>query len=163
VRPHRTRQKPYARVIVCETDAVPASSRVFAAPADAPPDAYRRTIVLAPEGVRERFAQLEAIADVVYVGAGDRELDLAAALRALREREITSVLCEGGPTLAGRLLERGLVQRAVWFVAPRFIRTATAVPVLAGADLTAASTGWTFDQVERVGEDIMLSARVDHV
>jgi len=163
VRPHRTRRKPYVRIIVCETDAVPSASRVFVAPADAPAGAYARTIVLAPRGVRERFAELENVADVIYVGTDERELDLAAALRALREREITSVLCEGGPTLAGRLLERGLVQRVVWLVAPRFIRSATAVPVLAGADLSAASTGWTFDRVERVGEDIMLSARVDHV
>ena len=67
--------------------------------------------------------------------AGDehaRTLDLAAALRALREREIATVLCEGGPTLAGRLLAGGLVQRVVWLLAPRFLRTETAVPALNG-------------------------------
>jgi diaminohydroxyphosphoribosylaminopyrimidine deaminase / 5-amino-6-(5-phosphoribosylamino)uracil reductase len=163
VRPHRSRHKPYTRIVVCETDAVPVTSRVFAAPPDAPSGAYARAIVLAPEGVRERFGELEKVADVIYVGQGARELDLTAAMRALRERELTTVLCEGGPTLAARLLERNLVQRAVWFVAPRFIRSATAVPVLAGADLSALQTGWRFDGVERVGDDIMLSARVDHV
>jgi diaminohydroxyphosphoribosylaminopyrimidine deaminase/5-amino-6-(5-phosphoribosylamino)uracil reductase len=162
VRPHRTRHKPYTRIIVCETDAVPVTSRVFAAPPDAPAGSYARTIVLAPGGIRERFLDLEKIADVIYVGAR-ANLELGAAMRALREREITTVLCEGGPTLAGRLLEQNLIGRAVWFVAPRFIRTPTAVPVLAGADLSALQAGWTFDRVERVGEDMMLSARVDHV
>jgi diaminohydroxyphosphoribosylaminopyrimidine deaminase/5-amino-6-(5-phosphoribosylamino)uracil reductase len=164
VRPHRTRRKPYVRVVVCENDAVPAQSRVFAPPAYAPPGAYAPTIVLAPAGIRERFASLEAVADVVYVGAVDaRTLDLGAALRALRERGIGAVLCEGGPTLAGRLLEARLVARVVWFIAPRFLQTPRAVPVLAGADLTRAFDGWRFDQVERVGNEMLVSARVDHV
>lgn len=165
IRPHRTRCKPYARVVVCESDAVPAHSRVFAPPADAPPGAYVPTIVLAPAGLRERFAALEAVADVVFVGAaGALTLDLCAALRDLREkRGICAVLCEGGPTLAGRLLEQHLVARIVWFIAPRFLQTPRAVPVLAGADLTRAFDGWHFDGVERVGNDMVLSARVDHV
>jgi diaminohydroxyphosphoribosylaminopyrimidine deaminase/5-amino-6-(5-phosphoribosylamino)uracil reductase len=164
LRPHRTRRKPYARVVVCETDAVPANSRVFSLPASAPANAYAPTLVLAPAGARERFRPLEEVADVVFVGAADaRALDLHAALRALRERGITTVLCEGGPTLAGRLLERGLVQRVTWFIAPRFLRTPEAVPVLAGADLSRAADGWRFDRVERVGEDMLISARVDHV
>ncbi len=158
VRPHATRHKPYARVIVCESDAIPLESRVLAPPPDAPAGAYRPTIVLAPAGARDRFAALEGRAEVVYVGPDDaRELDLAAALTALREREIATVLCEGGPTLAGRLLARGLVQRAVWLVAPRFLAGPQAVPVLAGADLAAAN-GWRFDRIERLGDDVLLTA-----
>ena len=158
VRPHTTRRKPYARVVVCETDAIPPESRVLAPPRNAPPDAYRPTIVLAPAGARARFAALEQLAEVVYVGDAEaRELDLAAALVALHEREITTVLCEGGPTLAGRLVARGLVQRVIWFLAPTFLRTDAAVPALAGADLAAAN-GWRFDRIERVGDDMLLSA-----
>jgi len=158
VRPHATRRKPYARVVVCETDAIPATSRVLAPPPDAPPGSYRPTIVLAPRGARAKFAELERFADVVYAGGDDaRELDLAAALAALRERDITTVLCEGGPTLAGRLLAQRLVQRIVWLVAPTFLRSQTAVPVLAAGDL-AGSNGWRFDRIERVGDDMLLSA-----
>jgi diaminohydroxyphosphoribosylaminopyrimidine deaminase / 5-amino-6-(5-phosphoribosylamino)uracil reductase len=158
VRPHVTRRKPYARVVVCETDAIPSAGRVLVPPADAPADAYRPTILLAPAGARAKFAGLEERAEVVYVGDEDaRELDLAAGLVALRERGIATVLCEGGPTLAGRLLARGLVQRAVWLVAPRFLRAEGAVPVLAGADLTGAN-GWRFDRIERLGDDVLLSA-----
>jgi diaminohydroxyphosphoribosylaminopyrimidine deaminase/5-amino-6-(5-phosphoribosylamino)uracil reductase len=181
VRPHATRRKPYARVVVCETDAIPPASRVLAPPPDAPADSYRPTILLAPAGARAKFAALEPLAEVVYVGDDDtRELDLVAALGALREREIATVLCEGGPTLAGRLLAGGLVQRVVWLVAPRFLRTDTAVPALAGADLAGADlagagpggsdsarpngldqagpNGWRFDRIERVGDDMLLSA-----
>lgn len=158
VRPHATRRKPYVRVVVCETDAIPATSRVLAPPPDAPAGAYRPTIVLAPRGARAKFAELEHFADVVYAGDDDaRELDLAAALATLRERDVATVLCEGGPTLAGRLLAGSLVQRLVWLVAPSFLRSDTAVPALAGADLAGAN-GWRFDRIERVGDDMLLSA-----
>jgi len=158
VRPHATRRKPYARVVVCEAGPVPAQSRVLTPPADAPADAYRETIVLAPPAARATLAEIESIADVVYVGEGDAtQLDLQAALVALRERDVTTVLCEGGPTLAGRLLEAELVQRVLWFVAPRFLRTGSAVPALAGADLSRRN-GWRFDRIERVGDDVLLSA-----
>jgi diaminohydroxyphosphoribosylaminopyrimidine deaminase/5-amino-6-(5-phosphoribosylamino)uracil reductase len=157
VRPHATRRKPYARIVVCETAPIAPQSRVLA-PVDAPPDAYCRTIVLAPGGARPAFAALEPVADVVYAGAPDAmQLDLVAALRALRERDIATVLCEGGPTLAGRLLAAGLVQRVIWFVAPAFLRTDTAVPALSGADLSGCN-GWRFDRIERVGDDMLLSA-----
>jgi diaminohydroxyphosphoribosylaminopyrimidine deaminase/5-amino-6-(5-phosphoribosylamino)uracil reductase len=158
VRPHATRRKPYARVVVCETDAIPTTSRVLAAPDEVPPGAYRPTIVLAPRGARAKFAALEPLADVAYVGSeDDAQLDLAAALRALRERDIATVLCEGGPTLAGRLLAAGLVQRLVWLLAPTLLRAETAVPALAGADLPSAN-GWRFDRIERVGDDMLISA-----
>ncbi len=164
IRPHRTRVRPYARVVVCETSPVPINSKIFSAPETAPAESYRPTIVLAPAGLRAGFAALEPVAEVIYAGEQDaRVLDLAAAMRALRTAGVTTVLCEGGPTLAGRLIAAGLVERVVWFVAPTLLRSPEAVPVLAGADVNALATGWTFDEVERVGDDLMITARLPHV
>ena len=158
VRPYASRHKPYTRIVVCERDPIPATARIVAAPDDAPPNGYAPTIVLAPAGARASFAQLAAVADVLFVGAdGDRELDLASALRALRARDIATILCEGGPTLAGRLLAARLVQRALWFVAPVFLRADGAVPVLGGAQLGGLD-GWHFDGIEAVGDDMLLAA-----
>ncbi len=158
VRPHATRRKPYARVVVCEAGPLPPASRILAPPLDAPEGSYRPTILLAPPAARATLAALEPVADVVYVADGDEaHLDLRAALRALRERDIATVLCEGGPTLAGRLLEAGLVQRVVWFLAPAFLRGDDAVPALAGGDVSRRN-GWRFDRIERVGDDMLLSA-----
>jgi diaminohydroxyphosphoribosylaminopyrimidine deaminase/5-amino-6-(5-phosphoribosylamino)uracil reductase len=164
IRPHRTRVKPYARVIVCETAPLPPASRVFAEPADAPAGSYRPTIVLAPAGLAAAFAPLRERCEVLLAGAADsQQLDLRAALVALRGAGIATVLCEGGPTLAGGLIAAGLVERIVWFVAPVLLRTPEAVPVLAGAGLRALADGWTFDEVERVGNDLMITARLPHV
>jgi diaminohydroxyphosphoribosylaminopyrimidine deaminase/5-amino-6-(5-phosphoribosylamino)uracil reductase len=164
VRPHRTRVKPYARVVACETAPIPAASRILSAPPDAPAGAYRPTIVLAPAGLAAAFAPLAERAEVLFAGEPDAvELDLRAALAALRTAGVATVLCEGGPTLAGRLIVAGLVERIVWFVAPLLLRSPTAVPVLAGADLARAATGWAFEEVERVGDDLMITARLPHV
>jgi diaminohydroxyphosphoribosylaminopyrimidine deaminase/5-amino-6-(5-phosphoribosylamino)uracil reductase len=158
VRPHVSRRKPYLRIVVCEHEPIPVTARVLAMPDDAPRGSYAPTIVLAPAGARAAFAALSDVADVLFVGDEDaRELDLAAAMRALRARGITTVLCEGGPTLAGRLIERGLIARAMWFVAPVMLGGPDAVPVLAGADPRELD-GWTYSGPEAVGDDMLLAA-----
>src|SRR5581483_1057787 len=89
VRPPHKRVREYARVVICETAPVDPGSAVFK-----PESGYAKTVVLAPAGARDRFAHLEETVDIVYSGdAGSKRLNLAAALRTLRERGITSLLC----------------------------------------------------------------------
>lgn len=153
VRPARNRRRPYVRVVACERDPVATDRAIFA-----PLDGYARTIVLAPAGARRRFAELETVADVVFVGdETNRELDLARALVGLRERGIASVLCEGGPTLAQHLLESELVDRIDWLVAPALLGGPDAVPALAGGP---SGIVLRFDRVEQLGPDVLLSAAI---
>jgi diaminohydroxyphosphoribosylaminopyrimidine deaminase/5-amino-6-(5-phosphoribosylamino)uracil reductase len=157
VRPPHDRLRPYVRVVVCETDGVPAESRVFAEL-----DGYARTVVLAPAGARERFAALESVGDLLFVGdERAKQLDLTEAMRALYAHGIYSVLCEGGPTLGARSIAAGLVDRIYWAIAPVFLQSPTAVPVLAGVDLGALGAKVRFDRVEQVGEDVMISGTFD--
>lgn len=156
VRPPHHRLVPYRRVVLCETDTVPAQSLIFS-----PREGYERTIVAAPAGLRERFAELEAVAEMLYVGgAQSRQLDIAQAVHDLRGRGITSLLCEGGPTLAGKLFELGLVDRYYGLVAPQLLHSPDAVPVLSGRSF-AQVRGLRFDRVERVGPDLLLAGIVD--
>ncbi len=153
VRPPRARRKPYVRVIACEDAPVPHERAIFA-----PLEGYAKTIVLAPAGKRPAFASLETIADVAYVGDEKAmTLDLVAAMRVLRARGIATVLCEGGPTLAARLLEAGQVDRVDWLVAPVLLRGPEAVPVLANATL---ATTLRFTHVAQLGPDALLAAVV---
>jgi diaminohydroxyphosphoribosylaminopyrimidine deaminase / 5-amino-6-(5-phosphoribosylamino)uracil reductase len=152
VRPAHNRLRPYARVVACQSETISARSRVFA-----PEDGYARTIVLAPAGLRDRFDELAAVADVVYVGATDaRRLDPAQALTALRTRGLFSVLCEGGPRLAAALIAARRVDRIYWAIAPRFLGSDRAVSVLSGADLNGI--GLHVDRLERLGPDVLISA-----
>lgn len=57
-------------------------------------------------------------AELIGVPAVPGGLDLRAALQALGDRGITSVLVEGGAAVSGALLRLGLVDRILWFHAP---------------------------------------------
>jgi diaminohydroxyphosphoribosylaminopyrimidine deaminase/5-amino-6-(5-phosphoribosylamino)uracil reductase len=156
VRPPHHRLRDYVRIVACENDGVDPSSAVFA-----PHAGYANTIVLAPAGATARFAPLQSVADVIFVGNElDTDLDLDAALYALRERDIMSVLCEGGPTMAGHLLGAGLVDRFYWLIAPRLLRSENAVPVLAAGSLSGLR-GLRFDRVERLGRDLLVSGMIE--
>ena len=77
----------------------------------------------------DRRAALAEVAEVVL--AGDTAVDLALALDELGSRGARVVLCEGGPTLNGQLIEADLVDE--WCL--------TVAPVLAGGDAKRASVG----------------------
>jgi diaminohydroxyphosphoribosylaminopyrimidine deaminase/5-amino-6-(5-phosphoribosylamino)uracil reductase len=153
VRPTHDRLRRYKRIVVCASAPISTESRVFARD-----EGYATTIVLAPAGLRDRFVELEAMAEVLYVGAPDAvALDLREAMKDLRARGIFSVLCEGGPKLAASLIAGGLVDRVYWAIAPRFLANESAVPVLAGTNLSLAEMRLRFDRVERAGDDVILS------
>lgn len=151
VRPPHDRLRPYVRIVACRTRAPSAHSRVFARV-----DGYAKTIVLAPPGLRNDMSEFERIADVLYAD------DVAEGMRLLRAREIYSVLCEGGPTLAASLLAQRCVDRFYWLVAPRLLNGDSAVPVLGGSDL-AGAVRLHFDRVERASDDVALSGSIAYV
>ena len=73
---------------------------------------------------------------------------------------MTSVLCEGGATLAGALLAGGLVDRVALFVAPLLLGDAEAPPVLAGLAPAAMAGAVRAGALEAVpsGPDVLLDA-----
>jgi diaminohydroxyphosphoribosylaminopyrimidine deaminase / 5-amino-6-(5-phosphoribosylamino)uracil reductase len=153
VRPRHDRARPYVRVVACEADAVPAASRVFV-----PEKGYDTTIVLAPGALRPHLDALAEVAELLVIGKpSTRTLDLAEALQALRSRGICSILCEGGPKLAARLIADGLADRFYWAIAPKLLQTERALPVLRGADLASRAVRARFETVERIGDDVVLS------
>lgn len=164
IRPPRARARPYVRVVACEEAPVPPESRIFQLPEPSREGVYAPTIVLAPAGSRPAFAPLEGLAEVLYVGDADaRSLDVQAALAALRARGICSVLSEGGPTLASRLLAGGLVDRLRWIVAPKLLANVSALPALARVSDIRLQHGLTIDSVTRLGDDVLLSARFEEL
>lgn len=156
VRPPHHRLREYVRVVMCETDTVDRASAIFT-----PQHGYAKSIVVAPAGARAKFADVASVADVLFVGQEtDANLDVAQGLRALKDRGISSMLCEGGPTMASHLLKAGLVDRFVWLVAPRLLRSDDAVPVLTAGPLSQLR-GLRFDRVERLGADLLVSGLIE--
>ncbi|MHC1791597.1 bifunctional diaminohydroxyphosphoribosylaminopyrimidine deaminase/5-amino-6-(5-phosphoribosylamino)uracil reductase RibD [Solidesulfovibrio sp.] len=94
--------------------------------------------------------------------APDGSLDLLPGLRRLREEaNVYTILCEGGGGLAGTLLGQGLVDELAVFYAPKVLADAAAIPGFSGLAVPrmADAAGFRFSAVERVGEDILVTAR----
>jgi diaminohydroxyphosphoribosylaminopyrimidine deaminase/5-amino-6-(5-phosphoribosylamino)uracil reductase len=82
----------------------------------------------------------------------------ASVLKHLAERDIVSVLLEGGPTLAGAFVAAGLVDRVVAYFAPALL--GSGLPALgdSGIETLAATLRLTIDEVGLVGDDVRLVA-----
>ena len=90
------------------------------------------------------------------VGRGPRGgVDLHAALAALHDRGVRSVMLEGGPRLAGAFLDAGLVDRVRAYLAPALLGqgTASVVTAVTGASMGAVAR-LVVDDVIRVGPDL---------
>jgi diaminohydroxyphosphoribosylaminopyrimidine deaminase/5-amino-6-(5-phosphoribosylamino)uracil reductase len=141
------------RVVVDRQARLPLSSRLVRTVGEGPV-----LVVVSPDAPADRRAALEAAGVETLVAAS-----LPDAMRVLAEREIQSVLCEGGATLAGGLLHDGLIDRLALFVAPRILGD-PAAPGLFGAALVpatiAAAVAAVSMEPERVGADILLDVWV---
>ena len=76
-------------------------------------------------------------------------------LRALSDR--TDILIEGGPTLAGAFLRAGLVDRILGYLAPMLLGGPVTVLDSVGVATIGDASRWRYDQVERVGPDLLVS------
>ena len=112
------------------------------------------TTELAPAERREELAA--AGAEVLVLPQRRDKVDLEALLRALGERDITSLLVEGGGTLAAGLLEAKLVDKVWFIIAPIIIGGETAPSAVRGRGVARLAEAPRLKRVKvrRLGEDL---------
>ena len=93
------------------------------------------------------------------VGDDDR-VELRSLMELLSDREITNLLVEGGGELARGLWEGGLVDKIVFFFAPKIIGGREAPGPIGGEGVALVDEAWkvTIDGVSRSGPDIKVVA-----
>jgi diaminohydroxyphosphoribosylaminopyrimidine deaminase/5-amino-6-(5-phosphoribosylamino)uracil reductase len=95
----------------------------------------------------------------IVVGQAGR-LDLAAALTALAQHEVNEVFVEAGPDLAGALLQAGLVDELLAYVAPSLLgHDARPLAALPGLERLSQKLEFEWRDVRRVGSDLRLLLR----
>ncbi len=105
------------RIVVDSRSRLPLTSRLVRTARETP----TWLLTLAGQNARHR-AFADAGVEVIEVAPDvDGNLDLEVSASALGGRGLTRVLVEGGGRLAAGLLRTGLVDRLVWFRAPRLI------------------------------------------
>lgn len=115
-----------------------------------------------PEGARVRDAAAPTlIATIAAFGKGpDLRVDLHAVLAELHNRGVRSLLLEGGPKLAGAFLAAGLVDRVVYYIAPKLLGDGPAALVGAGVTTITDAIELEVLDVDRIGPDLRLTAKL---
>lgn len=88
-------------------------------------------------------------------------IDLVLLLMQLGKRQINSVWVEAGPQLAGALLQAGVVDELILYVAPKLLGSdARGLCQLPGLTALADAPAFSFSQIRRVGPDLCLHLSV---
>jgi len=108
----------------------------------------------------ECFAELQT--EVMEFPSDDGHIDLRELMCRLGQREITSVMVEGGGILIGSLFDQGLVDKVVAFIAPVIIGGQVKGAV-AGQGVEKLSDAYTLSRVsvDRSGPDIIVQGYVN--
>jgi diaminohydroxyphosphoribosylaminopyrimidine deaminase/5-amino-6-(5-phosphoribosylamino)uracil reductase len=121
------------------------------------------TVVVSRAAPRAATDALEAHGADVIVAPGENEpARVVSALDQLGAAEITSMMLEGGPHLAGAFLDAGEIDEVRLFLAPLILggRTARDPVEGEGVDLVADALRARTMRWERVDDDLLISARI---
>jgi len=146
------------RVVFDSTARLPLDSQLVQAAPEQP-----LTVVVSRAAPRGEVDALEAAGAEIIVAAGQHEpARIRSALGALGDREVTSILLEGGPHLAGAFFDAGDIDEVRLFLAPILVGGRAARDPMEGGGvekIADATRALTLD-CERVGEDLLISARL---
>ena len=145
------------RVILDSSARLPLDGQLLATVAEAPV-----IVVASPKAPTERVEALVAAGAEVISCTGDGPARIDAALHELGARGVTSLILEGGPTIAGSFLDADAIDEVRLFLAPMLLGGADARPLLAGVGLErladarrAVDMDW-----QACGEDLLIRARM---
>ena len=142
---------PPMRVIVDSSLRTPPAARVFSTPG--------RILVATSRDASSAQALVDAGAEVVSLPDAAGRVALDALMTALANHGVNEVHTECGPTLAGALLESGLVDEVVVYLAPALLGdTARGMFTLPGVAAMRDRIGLEIAGVARVGADLRVDA-----
>lgn len=135
------------RIVADSHARIPLDSRVL--------DGAAETIVLVSETAPpERVSSLESAATVVTVGEGT--VDIEQAFQELESRGVSKLLVEGGGELLYSVIQTGLVDSLMVFIAPFIIGGRDAPTLVDGEGFTEQFPEFTLVEAERVDTGMLL-------
>jgi diaminohydroxyphosphoribosylaminopyrimidine deaminase / 5-amino-6-(5-phosphoribosylamino)uracil reductase len=153
VRHVETSRQP-ARIVVDSQLRLPPTARLLAA---------GKVLVATTSRDTEKIRRLEqAGAELLQAGSPGGQVDLNTLLVALAARGCNEILTEAGATLSGALLQAGLVDELIIYLAPRLMGgAARGMLDLPGYTQMAQVPGLAIQEVRAIGQDWRVMARVN--
>ncbi len=149
------------RVVVDTRAQTPPTAQVITVQSDAPCLIAVAEPEVGGDEAQKRVAKLQqAGAEIIRVPEKDGRVELRELMRQLGSRDIMSVLVEGGSRLVGGLVEEGLVDKFLFFYAPKLLGDEQAVSAISGMKAQNISDARSvhIHRVEQIGEDILVTA-----
>jgi diaminohydroxyphosphoribosylaminopyrimidine deaminase/5-amino-6-(5-phosphoribosylamino)uracil reductase len=146
----QARRQPLVRVLLDEDLKISPGAKLVATAAEAP------LVIFAGKKAENAKIDLLTSSGIEIIRDEANGRDLLAVLRELGARSIQSVLVEGGATVAGKLIEHGLVNKISFFLAPIVIGGGDAPSAIGGAGAERLADALKLENIEivRRGEDI---------
>ena len=151
----QVRKRPL-RVIADGKGRIPTDAQIFSVPG--------KVLVAVGKTVEteKKESLIKAGAELLELPSDGGRVSLEELLRILGEREITSILVEGGGILIGSLFDSRLVDKVTAFIAPIIIGGEEAKPSVAGTGIEKIADAIKLENmsVEKIGEDLMVNGYV---
>jgi diaminohydroxyphosphoribosylaminopyrimidine deaminase/5-amino-6-(5-phosphoribosylamino)uracil reductase len=120
-------------------------------------------IAVAPDAPSERRTELASSGiEIMEVERGAEGLNLRQLFKQLGQRQLTSVLIEGGAAINAAALTANLVDKLYWFVAPKIVGGKQAPGPVGGPGIDMLNNAVQLEgmHVEMIGADTMITAYV---
>jgi diaminohydroxyphosphoribosylaminopyrimidine deaminase/5-amino-6-(5-phosphoribosylamino)uracil reductase len=138
------------RIIIDSKLRIPANANVL----DKEADTIIVTTNQAPLSKMESLKKMGVVVSVVE--KGDR-VDLKRLMSELGAEEVTSIMIEGGGELLGSAFDEGIIDKVMFFIAPKIVGGEGTVIEGKGADSIGDSINLERVEMKRVGQDFLLT------
>ena len=156
--PERTNEDPI-RIVVDSRGRTPLGAKVFN------PDSNAGTLIAVTEKAPlEKIDVLKAAgADVLTIEQKEGRVCLSALMRELGRREVTSVLIEGGGEINAAALQAGIVNKLMFFVAPKLIGGKDAPGPIGGVGIARLAEAFDLRDVKisHIGADLLIEGYLE--
>ncbi|HET6515542.1 MAG TPA: bifunctional diaminohydroxyphosphoribosylaminopyrimidine deaminase/5-amino-6-(5-phosphoribosylamino)uracil reductase RibD [Thermodesulfovibrionales bacterium] len=149
------KRKNPVRVVIDPNIEIPLDAKILKVPPE--------TIIVAKEPDAARKSVLaHKLENLALSGTSllyfREKLALHWLMERLGERGITSVMIEGGSSLNAHALEDGIVDKVIFFIAPKIIGSRESFPAVGGKDFRRLEDAFSLKdmRVRRLGDDIMI-------
>lgn len=145
------------RIVLDSRARIPLNSKVLNIASSA-----RTIVAVTSQAPEEKINQIREKAEVLIMPENNRKVDLKALMKELGSREITSILLEGGAEVNASALKAGIVDKVMFFIAPKIIGGKNAPGPIGGEGIQEISESFHLRELslEHIGDDLLVTGYI---